>query len=128
MIAIASATPCACGAPVLLMQIDAGPGKAWQAHCDECLDPESEPGQKIVGYGETPEAALWDRQVSHELVVGSTWVLATTLGDLERQVAQEAEAQRGWVYSTTTGRSFSEPDTVRWYGPPEPAPSTELVA
>jgi hypothetical protein len=115
MIAIASATPCACGAPVLLMQIDAGPGKAWQAHCDECLDPESEPGQKIVGYGESPEAALWDRQVSHELAVGSTWVLATTLGDLERQVAQEAEAQRGWavrvaVFGGIAGHYFCPPD------------------
>jgi hypothetical protein len=97
------------------MQIDAGPGKAWQAHCDECLDPETEPGQKIVGYGESPEAALWDRQVSHELAVGSTWVLATTLGDLQRQIDLEAEAQRGWavrvaVFGGVTGHYFCPPD------------------
>ena len=123
MIAIASATPCACGAPVLLMQIDAGPGKAWQAHCDECLDPESEPGQKIVGYGESPEAALWDRQVSHELAIGSTWVLATTLGDLERQVAQEAERTRGWVVCPRPIRAASFGCNHQVYGPPgEPAP------
>jgi hypothetical protein len=103
------------------MQIDAGPDKAWQAHCDECLDPESEPGQKIIGYGETPEAALWDRQVSHELAVGSTWVLATTLGDLERQVAQEAERTRGW----TVRPGLAAPGiwAAQVYGPPDgPAP------
>ena len=115
MIAIASATPCACGAPVLLMQIDAGPGKAWQAHCDECAGTPPPQTSPIAGYGDTPEEALWAWQATAELERLVRFVPVTTVGDLERQVAQEAEHTRGWavraaVFGGIAGHYFCPPD------------------
>jgi hypothetical protein len=115
MIAIASATRCACGLPVLLMQIDSGPGRRWQAHCDECACTPPPQVSAIAGYGGTPEEALWDWQVTADLERQVQLVPVTTLGDLERQVQQEGELSRGWsvrvaVFDGIAGHYFCPPD------------------
>jgi hypothetical protein len=117
VIAIASATVCSCGAPVLLVEIDMGKGSRWQAHCKECLDPveDCSSAARCVGHGDTPDLALWDWQTSHELALAAAWVPVTTVSELERQVKAEAERQRGW---TLTGVDFSEPRaSINYYGP-----------
>jgi hypothetical protein len=114
MIAIPSATHCPCGQPVLLMQINAGLGRRWQAHCDECALAPPPRTASIAGYGESPEEALWDWQVTSDLERGVRLVPVSLLADIESQVREESERQRGWIRRDGLGGTIC-------YGPP-PAP------
>jgi len=133
MIAIPSATPCPCGKPVLLMQIDAGPGRRWQAHCDECCLTPPPRTSPVAGYGDTPDEALWDWQVTSDLERGVQIVPVTTLRELERQVTKEHERQRGWrarrvsLTSTLYDRMLHDEGAVL-YGPPDLTPAPEQAA
>ncbi len=127
MIAIPSATRCACGLPVLLMQIDAGPGRRWQAHCDECACTPPPQVSAIAGYGDTPEEALWDWQATAELERQVQFVPVTTLGDLERQVRAESERTRGWAVRSQPLRKWGSVNH-QVYSPPDEPSTTEQVA
>ena len=66
---LATATRCRCGQSVELLELPtfALPHQ-WQAYCEACLDPSEDAGPlaHVVGYGATPEEALWDWQDSHD--------------------------------------------------------------
>lgn len=102
--AIATATRCHCGQPVLLLELPtyALPHR-WQAHCDGCLDPTEDAGERahVVGYGGTPPEALWDWQSSHDQAWGIEWhptAALSTVPEVLRQAAAEFARQgdEGW--------------------------------
>jgi hypothetical protein len=77
----------------------------WVAVCRDCYGPveDSSPVERVIGYGKTPNDALCAWQESHDEAHEVEWVLKDTLGDLARQVNEEAERQRGWMFRLWIG-------------------------
>lgn len=94
---IATATRCSCGHPVVLVELPshARPFR-YQAHCDNCLDPTEDAGRlaHVVGYGATPEEALWAWQDDHDDAHADQicWSVVPTV--VEEVLAQAAEEFR----------------------------------
>lgn len=114
--AIATATRCSCGQPVLLLELPtyALPHR-WQAHCDGCLDPTEDAGERahVVGYGGTPPEALWQWQSSHDEAWGVEWRPTPTVPEVLRQAADEFARQQGWRRQVEDGPEGH----VVWWGP-----------
>lgn len=117
--AIATATRCNCGQPVMLLELPtfALPHR-WQAHCDACLDPteDAHPFSLVVGYGTTPPEALWDWQDSHDNAWGVEWHPTPLVPDVLAQAALEFERQRGWQEHLTDRREWPTLDAIL-FGP-----------
>lgn len=91
---LATLLRCSCGGPVVLLELPtcALPHR-WQAHCDICLDPTEDAGRlaHVVGYGATPEEALWAWQDDHDDAWADRicWSVAPTV--VEQVLTQAAE-------------------------------------
>lgn len=101
---IETSTRCSCGTFVVLGQcLIAVPGgghvgAGWDARCPNCYAPveDSSDREKVRGFGDTPDAALWDWQEKHDDAWDVTIEPNQLFADLERQVAEERTRQRGW--------------------------------
>lgn len=122
-LAIATATLCSCGAPVLLIALPPGSrqpsGHKWQAHCERCVVPNEATGPSYVaGLGDSPHGALWAWQDAHDQAYAASLKLTklgrevtTAVVDVWRQASAEAKRQEGWFRRVDEG-----PDgpTVLW--------------
>lgn len=96
---IETSTRCGCGTLVCVgLSSGGGPDRMWQAVCRSCYGPveDSGPCEEILGYGKTPDAALWAWQEAHDVAWEVEWVPTDMFGDLARQLSEEAERQRAW--------------------------------
>lgn len=97
MSSIASALRCHCGHSILLTALPTR-GERWQAHCGACLDGAPDAPLPLIGYGETPDDALWDWQDKHDdSHQRIEWWPVTTVGEVLKQASAEFERQRGWT-------------------------------
>lgn len=105
---LATATRCSCGGRVVLLELPtfALPNR-WQAHCDICLDPTEDAGRlaHVVGYGATPDEALWSWQDDHD----EAWcdrirwtVVPTVVEEVLAQAAKEFRHQEGATLEMTS--------------------------
>lgn len=94
---IETSTRCSCGTFVVLSQ---GIRWQWEAKCLTCYAPveDSSDREKVIGFGDTPDAALFDWQEQHDDAWDVTWVPADMFCDLARQVSEESERQRAWRF------------------------------
>lgn len=95
-----TATRCSCGHAVELLELPifAHPNR-WQASCSMCLDPTEDAGRlaHVVGYGASPEEALWAWQDDHDdaHVDQIRWSVVTLVEDVLAQAAEEFARQQG---------------------------------
>lgn len=92
---IATATRCSCSAHVVVQRN----AYDWQAYCLDCYAPVEGCGDRAqcIGYGKTPEEALWAWQDQHDAAHEVEWMPESdVIGNLARDVGFEAERQRGW--------------------------------
>lgn len=94
---IETSTRCSCGTFVVLSDNDCRIRGGFEAMCPSCYGPveDSTDREKVLGWGKTPDAALWDWQERHDEAWGVEFVPADMFGELARQVSEERERQRG---------------------------------
>ncbi len=111
---IQTSTRCSCGGPVVLLELPtfALPNR-WQAHCDLCLDPTEDAGRlaHVVGYGATPDEALWSWQDDHDEAWADRicWTVApTVVEEVLAQAAQEFARPMDLIPGWLTARQAAE--------------------
>lgn len=128
-----TATRCSCGGPVVLLELPtfALPNH-WQAHCDLCLDPTEDAGRlaHVVGYGATPEEALWSWQDDHDEAWADRirWsVVPTVVQAVLAQADQEFEQQQGATLEMNSWLVDGERRFAILYEPPRARPAYPIA-
>jgi hypothetical protein len=121
---IPTSTRCSCGAYVNVNHRGYPSGLRWEALCRDCYDGTEDAGPRahVRGFGDTIDDALWDWQDNHDETHGVEWVPNELLGELSRQVSEEAERQRGWSLRCAGSGAPAEscpPTGELVYGPPD---------
>ncbi len=127
-------TSCWCGCAISVQAPHAG---QWSAHCPDCYDGTDDAGElaHVVGWGETPDDALWAWADALEEVSTIALTPAATaaleafraeerlpassddvVADLARDVSVEAARQRGWISAMELVSGVHEVECY-WFGP-----------
>ena len=117
---IETSTKCSCGAYVQVSQTAGWDCHSWRARCSACYDPTDGAGDRamLIGFGATAAAALLSWEEQHDAFLDDASFEPRWVGDLARQVSEEAERQRGWVKRPELNYAF---ETEAYHYGPESA-------
>lgn len=130
---LATATRCSCGGTVVLHELPtfALPHR-WQANCEVCLDPTEDAGrlEHVVGYGATPDEALWAWQDDHDDAWADRirWTVAPTVVEqVLAQAEEEFRRQQGATLERRREVVRGEHRLVIQYEPPRERPAYPIA-